>query len=911
MERPQSEIQNTEASSIQTDENAAGLRSLQDEIHSLRNSQPSSDINGAESSAAAVRLAPLEIVDERKGVTTLQETASQEVQATPTKDASDTIKEENTPATSSFDNPYAHIGIAGQAMREIQELLGRNGAEVLDVYDSEGVKTEISVEKRIEFLKQAAEQEFKAAIQAADGINQTKVEATLFDVRAKMESAKEEEEKAILADSETALESLKHSPSATRFAFAMFIAGNGQLNTAFELLKEAEKRDPEAALDSNFLQFKNELQAAINDGRKTIVNKEEFMLPLITLSLGDSERQAGNMVKAEQHYLEAIKQADELNQMDVKDQLDKIEQEKADLGDDPEVLKEVEAKEMAWAALAHASALSRISYADFLISQRRGEEAHQILLRVQEIDPNLVRDKQEFKDMLELSTKVQSAADLNPFQHLENFTKALENLDIDKARAELKAATSAADNLDRDLARKNKEVVAEQLKTETDATIREGLAKAYEIYDAFEHAASFTRIVLGRFELAAKNYNQAKELFLEAQEMDPEFVAREEIEFAKLMEAADEPSTFSKILEFTANLAKELVADAAAVLAGAAAVVLTGWSGPGAVVAGAAAGAGTYTTVKWLMGDEIHWYTPLWGAIDGATGSIAALARRVLVVEGGKLISKDVAEAAVLKTGGEIASLSGLEGLQMAEAAQEVAASGLRTMGKDIGLLSRLSSSIPFIGTGSAEYRAALAAYRTLSYGNLGIQAGVNAGTAAAASIVYRGAHEGVNYYNGMYESFGAFAKAYGESVFKDTLSGVVMGGYAHAWKDGLAMSTIVNGVSTGLSSPDSVVDYMNTFAQKTSTDLAFGSVAWVVGLTSFAADRYIYKGVLPGVQSAFTPSIHLWSEAFYKRENIRNIIAPALEAIQAPPSTVEELQQNYESLPGTEWVPTAVWIGA
>lgn len=180
MERPQSKIQNTEASSIQTEDNAAGLRSLQDEIHSLRNSQPSSDSKVVQNSPAAAQLASLEIVDERKNMAEPVETkpAPQEVQAAPSKDASDTIKEENTPATSSFDNPYTHISIAGQAMREIQELLARDGNELLIVYSDNGEKTELSVAKRIELLTQSAEQEFKDAIKAADGINQTKVEAT-------------------------------------------------------------------------------------------------------------------------------------------------------------------------------------------------------------------------------------------------------------------------------------------------------------------------------------------------------------------------------------------------------------------------------------------------------------------------------------------------------------------------------------------------------------------------------------------------------------------------------------------------------------------------------------------------------------------------------------------------------------
>lgn len=907
MSLPQTEIESKEALSASATESVSDeSRSMQTEVNNLRASGAANDSSARNATSTATQLAPLQIVDQSKE----KEAPCPDASMTPKKDAGDGVKKENTPSTDSFDNPYKHVSKAGEAMRELNALVNRKDDEKLIITNEKGAKKESTVKERREFLNQVAEKEFNAAISAADSINQSKVEATLFEVRGKLEKAADDAEKRNLQECETALESLKHSTSATRFAFAMFKAGNGQADKAMELLKQAEEKDPEAAKDANFAQFKRDLETAIAEGRKTIINKEEFMLPLITMNLGDNERQLGNKDKAEQFYRDAIKQADALDQKEVSRQLDALATERALKGNDPEALKEVEAREMAWAAVAHAPALSRINYADFLLSQGRGQEANEVLKKVQEIDPELVKDKKEFKDMLALSEKVQTAADLNPFQHLENFKKALEKKDIDKARAELQAAVKAADNLDRDLARKNKEVIKEQMmKVEADPKIREGLNQAYEIYDAFEHAAAFTRVALGRFELAAKNYNQAKELFQEAKTLDPAFVSRKEIEIDKLVEASNEPSTFQKVLEFTKNLAKELVADAAAILAGAGAVALTGWSGPGAIVAGAAAGAATYTGVKWLMGDEIHWYTPIWGAIDGATGSIAALARQALVVEGGKIVSKEIAEKAIIKTGGNVAALSGLEGLKMTEAAQSIASTGLKAMGKDIGLLTRLSSSIPFIGTGSAEYRSALAAYRALAYSNLGVHAMVNGGTAAAASALYRGTHEGVNYYEGKHETFGDFAKAYGRSVLKDTMTGVVMGGYVDGWTDGLAMSAVVNGMSTAMSKPKDTLDFLNKFGQKTSTDLAFGSVAWVVGMGGFAADRYMYRGALPIMKTSFVPSIPLWSEGYYTRESIKNVIGPALAALQKPP-TAEEMEDAFRRTPGPNRVPTTVWTG-
>ena len=818
--------------------------------------------------------------------------------------------EKNNPGAG-FDNPFRHVGLAGQAIRELQAIATRPGDEKLVLSDDLGRKSETTVKQRREQLEKAIENEFASAIKGADGIDQSKVEASLFEVRDKIKAAKERatnnddkspdaiKEAQDLKETETALESLKHAPSASRFAYAMYLAGSGKLEKASEQLKLAGEKDPEAEKDNHFVQFKTEVEKAIAEKRGSLVNKEEFMLPLITMNIADGERAAGNKVQAEAAYRKAIAQADNLDQSVIKEQLESLAKERA------AGVTDLESRELAWAAVAHSPALSRINLADFLLSEGRGAEAQEVLLAAAKIDPELVKDKKEFKDMLEQSEKIQTARDLNPFQHLENFKKAIEDKNIDKARTELKAAVTAADNIDRNLAQSNKKVIAEQLKVEQNPETKKELQKAYEIYDAFDHAAAFTRIALGRFELSAKNYNVAHSNFEDAKKIDPALTSRKEIEIDKLLDASLQPSTWRKILTFTKEIAKDLVADAAAILAGAGAVVLTGWTGPGAIVAGAAAGAAAYTGVHWLMGDDIHWYTPLWGAVDGATGAVAALARQALINQGGKIVSKQIAEAAVLKTGGNATALAGMEGMKMSEAAQKVAAAGLKTMGKDIGIWSRLSSAVPFIGTGNAEYRSALAAYRALSYSNLGLHAAINGGTALTASVAYRGAHEGVNYYNGTHSNFNDFAKAYGTAMVKDTLRGVVMGGYMDGWGDGLAMSTAVNAVSTKLTKPQSVTEFLNTFTQKTGTDLAFGSVAWLVGIGGYGGDHYIHPGISDAIKNSSIPSVALWSDAYYMREHIKNVIEPMLKDLNKKPSA-DDIAERHRNAPGTSKMPAA-----
>lgn len=798
----------------------------------------------------------------------------------------------------STNNPFRHIGLAGQAIRELQSLAGSAAESKIVISDELGRKTETTVQLRREFLERKVEKEFTEAINNADGIDQKKVEASLFEVRGKIEKQTSAEEKEKLKECETALEGLKHAPSAVRFAFAMHLANEGKLERAQLLIKQAAQKDEEASKDAHFIQFKTDLDQAIEQKQSQVVQSEELMLPLVTMNIADVERSSGNFKQAEEAYKKAIEQADALDQIEVKKHLESIAKERAANTNNPATLAEIENRETAWTAVAHAPGLTRINYADFLITQGRGAEAEAVLKQAEKIDPDLVKDKKEFQEMLASAKKVQNSVDMNPFQHLEKFKTALESKDIEKAREALKDSVKAADNIDRTIARNNKKILREELKSVSDPEQIKQLEKLIAVFDAFDHAAAFTRVALGRFELAAKNYNVALSLFEEAKKADPELASRKDIEIDKLIEASKEPSTWTKILTFTKEIAKELLADAAAIMAGAGAVVLTGWSGPGAIIAGGAAGAAAYTGVKWLMGEDIHWYTPVWGAIDGMSGGAAVLARTALVKQGGKLVSQQMVENAVLKTGGNAAALSGLEGLKLSGAAQNIASTGLKAMGKDIGLLTRMASAVPFLGTGNAEYRSALAAYRSLRYSNLGINAMVNGGTAASMSMIYRGTHEGYNYYNGSHESFSQFAKSYASSVARDTLAGVVMGGYADGYSDGLLLSATVNGIKTGFDNPKSATQFMNAWSRQIGSDMAFGSVAWMVGVGAWAGDRYIHSKISANLKSSFLPSSPVWSDAFYAREHIKNTIEPILVNLNKPVDPAE-IRDRFRRAPG------------
>ncbi len=691
----------------------------------------------------------------------------------PGRDGSDKTSGTTVAGPHKFDDPYEHMSKAAASTKELADLANKKGDEKISVRDAAGNVKEVTVAERRAQLVDDAGKEFERAVKAADNIDQNKVSSTLAHLRQQIAGTSDKNEKAKLQDLESVVEAMKHAPSVTRFGFATFLNEGGEYVKAKQLLQQAAK-DPEAKHDKTFQQISKEVddQISKHQGNATVGEN-----PFEALKSADDKRKAGDLQGAEADYKKAIDQADKLNGDEIAKRLRDIDQAKKDNANNPKALEDLNGMEQGLASLAHAPAIARLNYADFLNQQKRYDEALPILMTVAKSDPDLVKDDKEFARMVTLAQNKGKDPEPfdDPFAHLGNFKDKVQKGDLTGGRDELVKAVSAADKIDRKMMENNIKVIDEQLKDEKDPAKVKALQDMKSAYDQLDHAAAMTRIALCRFDIADKNYSSAQFLLKEAQQLDPDFVKRPEIELSKLQEDSQEPSTWQKAKDFAKGALKELSCDAVAILAGAGAAIATGWSGPGAVGVGALAGGAAYTGMKALWGDEIHWYTPLWGALDGATGGTAALARTALVRAGGAIVSKEMAAAAVTKAGGEVAALEGLEGMKMAQTAEVLTKAGLKNMAKDVPFWSRQLSKVPLIGAGDTEFRTALAAYRGLKYANLGTKLVVDAGTVAAGSAVYQAGHQGYNYYKGDYNSLSDFASHYVRAVGKDTLVGTAL----------------------------------------------------------------------------------------------------------------------------------------
>ena len=841
-----------------------------------------------------------------------------------------------TTAKRTYDDPYAHTAMAGAAIRELDSLKDKNQTDKVRVPDSDGQVREITVNQRRAELLQAADSEFQKGVSAADRIKQDAVRDTDFRTRTEMSNFPKESDRTPeqvkrfneLADFEKELDKMKHAPSVSRTLYATFLADNGDLVKAKQMLDQASGLDSEAKNNAVFKQISDQVNGALSGAQDRATDGQN---PFLTLKAADDKRKAGDVAGAEALYKQAVDQADKLDPTAIGQGLKAIADERKTPNLAPERAKQLNDDEQALTSLAHAQSVARMNYADFLNEQKRYDEAVPLLTTAQG-DP-LMASNPEFMQMLEKARNKGKDPEpfVNPYDCLQKFQEAYKAGNLDEARNQVEAAVKAADKVDRKAMEQGIKTIEAQLKTETDSEVRKTLEANKQRLEALDHAAGFARYSLGVLELASKNYDTAHKLFEEVQQKDPELAGKPELRLSEMLDSAKEPSTWQKVWGFAKGILKELACDAVAILAGAGAAIATGWSGPGAIAVGAVAGAAAYTAMKGVMGigermydgqdfvsaakgtwkDDIHWYTPIWGALDGASGGAAAAARTALVSVGGKIVTQEAAADAIAATtkgvatgaaseaiAARLATIEGMEGMKMAQTAETVAKQGLKEMGKDLSLWTRVQSSVPFINAGNAEYRSAIAAYRGLKYTNMGARAMVDGGTALTMSAVNRAGHEAFkeDFSGFKYNSFGDFAKAYGTGVTKDTLTGMSLGAYSVGFGKGVLMSSITNaGKEAAFGNHSTFGDYTRAWAMGVGAD----SMVGMVGGSVFGGKpaKWIGSGInrpgfATGLDSSWVAASPRAFEVYQQYGQVEQAQA-RLKDLQAPPANNDEVQRR------------------
>ncbi len=478
---------------------------------------------------------------------------------------------------------------------------------------------------------------------------------------------------------------------------------------------------------------------------KGTTGKLDVFLPGLLCEQAQIKAAAGNTDEAEQMFRSAIDRADQRGHR--KD-------------DDP--------------SIEHLASTIRIQYLKSLIQTQKLDLATDVHQHLLIHDREFALRSTEFRTIDEaLFFKGKSE---NPYVNVSKLQSAFDRKDMQEADRFLKLFEQGAKEVNRDGRQTEKiKELKELIAKEKDATAVDSLKQELAIRQAYLRAPSVGDYLHGRLALAAGDKQGAKMLFERLKKDDGEFASDPKLEICKLVEmcdAVEETGAWAA----TKHFLKELACDVVAIGAGIGAAVLTGWSGPGALAAGAGAGAVSYTGMKAMVfgTDSITWTTPVWGALDGISGGGAALVRSGLTRVGGKLISKEMAERTVLQAGGEISGLAGLEGFELAGQATTAAKEGLKKIGTGLPVMTRLRSAIPLVG-GDVEYRAALSGYRSIRNTSYGLNAARDFGATATGSFILNSGRGAANYYEGKTGLFET-GEDIASNTVKDGFLGVLLG---------------------------------------------------------------------------------------------------------------------------------------
>lgn len=716
----------------------------------------------------------------------------------------------NLNQTEASKNPADHLSAAATYASTLKQIERLHPDDLIQDHSTNLPGTRTVGELRRELTK-AAELEFGEAIRCANNIDLVKAASLIGAIEERLNNGapaqlqlKLDTHKVATDETTRTAESLDRMsraqlellrtmtielcrlPLVSAAQAASFCLDVGQSDKADKFITEAKRAHPSASNDEYFARIEN--QIGINSRLKVLTNGAN---PLDTLQEAYRERMAGASKTAASLYEKAMLQAANLDQKTIRQRLKDLQKEEANTAPFSPQRSHIKDERDRLEELVHAKAIAQSDSAAFEISQGKFDDALKLL------DLNFDRKfiAQHPLMYLQLVASAKSGGKIGSLfeseEHLQAFQRSLdpEHFDLSRARSELDAAFRCNAHLPL-ISRELIDVLefqqsqgyrlARDRQREKDPERRDSLVQKSKEVDETIRSLKLLRDLPPRAELteavfliASKDFSKAEKVLnsmtaTSVGQSGWEFVWEHREAIYNLREIAANPVKLQGEEATWKRLCKEALCDVAAIGAGAGTVALTSWTGPGALVAGGAAGAAGYTGMKYLLNGEVSWTDPLWGTLDGISGGTSLMARRLALKSLSEGAATVAAERAAAAAGVDMAALEGTSSTRLVFETERLARQSLKEMGGE-----------PLWTASRAVGRLGLLNARNLWLSDM---AGVAAGSSLyrGAQVTQRLASGGFDNVNGQYttgqEKLNAAFGTFNRNVALDTLTGGVAG---------------------------------------------------------------------------------------------------------------------------------------
>ncbi|HEY9868006.1 MAG TPA: hypothetical protein V6D08_02260 [Candidatus Obscuribacterales bacterium] len=708
-----------------------------------------------------------------------------------------------------YTDPNEQLGLAQLYREEMQLLSLRDPSEKITVIDADGRSRQTTVGQRLQELPKLVIVQFERSLATADALDQVRAIELLTRVDREIQQRVKELDAVRQAGdifaggrpaaqrqaltnpldrfslAELQLLRLKltqviEAPVAARTMFAAHLAEHGDLDRAKELA------DTSSLLGGGKDYYLSQLRADIDHRlRRRELAGGQDPLEMARLAMR-SYRYGGRDTHLQ--LSQAQSKADAIDPEKLRRSIRQIDAELAAASTSEGRRQELSRDKLCLEELLVAGASVRMTRVEFALANKHFHEATYILREAGTRDREFVAENAgRYLDALMIANSQGRTNSVFQFHnHLVNFQRHLSPSAFDAAAAEreLKHAEKAASELPMESIKELRKTEADKLKaleqslkTEIDPARLEALTKSIaeahtslEGLEMLEHSPAYVRMMAGVYELANRRHDAALNIFAEVEKMDADFAQQKKDQLSKLKEVAMQPVTLPKERSWFKSLMTDLLCSAAAIAAGAAVVITTGWSGPAALAAGAATGTVVRSGLKYAIEGEIQWYDPLIGGFDGMTGGAGALVRRAALNGlSNSARTLTAAERALVATGADSAGLATLTGTERVVTAHTLAKQGLKSMAAELPWSTRLASHVPLVSLGNAEYRAALSAYSSLAGRMAWNRLYANLAGSATTAVLFRGRLTAEKALEGRYDNAWQAFSDYAGDVFLDT----------------------------------------------------------------------------------------------------------------------------------------------